>query len=619
MNPEIVAYIRANPHKFTCQEVADHFNVTVPRVSGLCTRNKIRNLINNGRISSGIGFRQQQEDSMEPKHVQRYRNFCKIWNDYRSYVAIYDLERALNLKDVWQLKRRYDKFRAGNPAFNLPELISRKAITGGFVPVPQSLLGELDRFRFTGDIKKGVVVTSAQFGAPLNPWFWKALNHYAKHRNFPLVVLPMKYGAVRTSKGKLTSTFPPELEGHVVLDDLTLHGKVTLNTVRMRPTLDRFLTDIICEMGGNTSQIFAAPKLELEFRPRIGKHYPKAVMTTGAVTHPNYSVDNLGQSDRTGELATKEHHFSAIVVEFDKDVFHFRQLLANKRGEFYDLGVFVNSQGVRKSEGEVEAIVYGDWHTGKTEPTVRKVSFEKGGITDTLKPKNVVLHDFFDGDSISHHGVHESTRSAYMGLLHWESLEAELDRSVAEMDWIHSKTDAKIHCIPSNHPEFVVEFINSLRWTKEKSNMYIGVTLFKMMVDDMRKREPLKVHSRATDPVALWFREKAPYAHIVERQETFVLPKGKNGILLSLHGDVGTRGAPTRGLKEFRKMNARVVLGHNHSGAIYGSIWRVGTSTYRMQFYVSNPATNWTNTHMVIYANGQRQLLNIIKGKWRGC
>lgn len=618
MNDQIAAYIVANSGKFTPTEVAHHFGATVDRVRSLSTRRGIKNHLKRG-IIPGREVPLQQELTMNvPKHVTRYREFSRVWNDYRSYPATYDMERALNVKDTRRLANTYKKFRDKNPQWNLPELIWRKSVTGGVIPVPQSLLAELDRFRFKGDIKKGVIVTSAQFGAPLNHWFWKSLNHYANHRGFPLVILPMKYGAVKTSKGKLTSTFPPELEGHVILDDLTLHGKLTLNTVRMRPTLDRFLTDIICEIGGHVSQIFAAPKLELEFRPRVGKHYPKAVMTTGAVTHPNYQIDNLGQSDRTGELATKEHHFAAIVVEFDKDVFHFRQLHANKKGEFYDMKVFVDSQGVRKAEGEIEAIVCGDHHTGKTEPTVRKVTFDKGGIVDTLKPKNVVLHDFFDGDSISHHGVHETTRSAYMGLLHWESLEAELDRSIEELNWIHSKTDAQIHLIPSNHPEFVVEFINSMRWAKEKSNMYIGVTLFKMMVDDMRKRQPLKVHSRATDPVALWFREKAPYAHIVERQETFILPKGKNGILLSLHGDVGTRGAPTRGLKEFRKMNTRVILGHNHSGAIYGSVWRVGTSTYRMQFYVSNPATNWTNTHCLIYKNGQRQLLNIIKGKWRG-
>ena len=65
-------------------------------------------------------------------------------------------------------------------------------------------------------------------------------------------------------------------------------------------------------------------------------------------------------------------------------------------------------------------------------------------------------------------------------------------------------------------------------------------------------------------------------------------------------------------------MNQRITLGHNHSSTIWGSIWRVGVSTPLMQPYVDNPVTNWTNTHQVIFANGQRQNINIINGKWHG-
>jgi hypothetical protein len=32
--------------------------------------------------------------------------------------------------------------------------------------------------------------------------------------------------------------------------------------------------------------------------------------------------------------------------------------------------------------------------------------------------------------------------------------------------------------------------------------------------------------------------------------------------------------------------------------------------------YTSGPS-GWLNTHCVIYPNGKRSLLNIIKGKWR--
>jgi len=93
------------------------------------------------------------------------------------------------------------------------------------------------------DAKKagGFVVTSAQFGAPLNRWCWKSLRQYSEDRGFPIAVLPIKYGALQTwqeedGEMKLASSFPDELKGHVLLEDALLcKGELQLNTVRMRP------------------------------------------------------------------------------------------------------------------------------------------------------------------------------------------------------------------------------------------------------------------------------------------------------------------------------------------------------------------------------------------------
>lgn len=563
---------------------------------------------------------------MANKLTEKFLRLAKVWNDVRTYPANYDIERALNLKmrTIRQHVEQYRDHIRDNPDCGLPELIHRDR-RGGHIAVPESVQKQLDEFRFDPDDlvgKAGIIVTAAQYGAPLNNWAWKALKRYAEYRNFPLAVLPIKYGPVKTvyqkeiGERRLASTFPDELKGHIVLDDLECaKGHLRLSTARLRPTLQRFLTDEICEIGGNRSVIFGAPKLELEHRPRIGRSYPKAIMTTGAVSHPNYQVDNIGQQDRTGLLASKNHCYAAIVVEFDKEGFHFRQLHMNKRGEFYDFTkegvIYTTPAKLEVVEEAVEALVLGDWHTGKTDKTVRKVTVNK--MLPFFKPKKLVLHDFFDGDSISHHGVHETSRSAYMGELQWNSLEQELDAAVNELRYIKSCTAAELVLVSSNHPEFVAEYVNSMRWTKEKANMKIGAKLFLMMVEDLERRKPAKVDSRATDPVILWFREKCPWATMVERKQSYQVA----GVLVSLHGDIGTRGANTRSLAEYRKMNTRAIFGHNHSATILGgNLWRVGVSTPRMQFYVQNPTTNWTNTHAIVYKNGQIQLVNIIKGKY---
>ena len=495
------------------------------------------------------------------------------------------------------------------------------------MPVPAYALRLLDEFKIDlEDVKKakGVVVTSAQFGANIHKGFWATLQTYAKYRDFPLVVMPIKYGPVSFRWGRYTSTFPDELKGHLIFEDLLLcHDQIQLNVTRMRPTLDRFLTPKVCEMGGNVSQIFAAPLLELEHTTRIGHKFPKACMTTGAVSIPNYTLDKLGQQDRTAEVAIDNHTFAAIVIEFDKDRFHFRQLVADKKGEFFDIDPVhggarhFTAKTHRHKPDAVDGVVLGDWHTSKTCPLVKQATFGPKSIVDLLKPKNVVLHDFVDGDSISKYEQHQATRRAWKALKCYDSLEREMEDCVRELKWMRDiAPGVKFHAVASNHPEFVTEYIDNMRWVKDDINLLFGSQMFNAVVEDLKSRDPEKVNAIGIDPVILYLRKHCPFVNVMERTDKLFLGKGE--ILCSMHGDIGMRGAPSRSTAEFRKMNQKIILGHNHSATILGPVWRVGTSTPRTQFYVTTPATQWTNTQCAIFENGQRMLLNILDTDWHG-
>ena len=220
------------------------------------------------------------------------------------------------------------------------------------------------------------MVTSAQFGATLHEAFWTSLRDYAEYRDFALVVMPIKYGPIYYAHGHITTTFPQTLRGHILFEDIILgkgKSRIQLNVTRMRPTLGRFLTDDIYRKGGTISQIFAAPALELEHRVRFDNdhpdaimEHPKAIMTTGAVSRPNYSVDKLGQQDRTAEIAIDQHSYSAIVVEFDRDICHFKQLVSDEKGHFYDIDPIQGGARLFTPEGhshrpdDVESLVTGD-------------------------------------------------------------------------------------------------------------------------------------------------------------------------------------------------------------------------------------------------------------------
>jgi hypothetical protein len=586
-----------------------------------------------------------KHDGKLQKAAQAWREFVKVYNDHRTCPLMHDLLRVLFPGDETKDKRRllnrkveaYRAFREEHPEFNLPELMLRKGKDGSLIGLPEGVVEQLAEFRI--DVKKasrakGLLVTSAQYGAVLNTQVFEALKRYADHLGYTLVVLPIKYGPIKTVYQKeldrrvLLSTFDEGLKGYMLFEDLSFAGgMLTLNVIRLRPTLQTFLTDPICERGGNASQIFAAPKLELAFRPRLRHDYPKAIMTTGAVTHPSYNVDNLGQQDRTGELARAEHTYSAIIVEFSSEkTFHFRQLLATTKGEFYDIdplhggAVKVTPKGIERRPDDVVAAVLGDWHVGKTHPDVRRLTFEE--MLPAMKPKHVVLHDLFDGNSISHWEERQASRRAYKGARQDDSIERELEAMVEELKWMRERMPgAKLHVVASNHNEFLRQCIEELRWSKDNANLAIGAKIFDAIQEDMKARG-LKAYELAPmDPVNWWIdNQRLPDVVTHSRRSKLILPEAQDAkkILCSLHGDIGSRGQKAGAMTAFRKWNHWIIIGHAHDAAILGPIWRVGTSSHLTDHYVNGPATNWTHTHALIYANGQRQLINIMNGAWHG-
>jgi hypothetical protein len=585
--------------------------------------------------------REKARKAAEKKALQGHRAFARVWNN-PNIVTTYDLKNALcrDHRAILRMAESYRQFRKEHPEQRLPELGWRRNRTsGGLIMLPESIMEELEPFRIDeNELRqaKGLVVTAAQFGAPLNAHHWKSLKQYAERKGYLLVVLPIKYGRIQVARDALTgdsyliNTFPDELIGHILFEDANLcDGELTLNVMRMRPTLMKHLTAHVKAVGGFATQVFGGPQLALDTLPRVGRKQPKFAMVTGAVTHPNYPNDMLGQQDRTGELAAEAHAYSAIVFEFTgRKTFHFRQLLADKRGHFYDIdpkrggAIYCTPQGIEHAPNGVCAVVLADWHTQYTDPTVREVTFEdRWGIVKRLRPDHVILHDLVNCSSVSHWAEKHTARRSWVAMNGFDDLNQEMNDVAAELRWMsRCAPNAKIWVVPSNHNEAVTRYIEEHRYVKDPKNLRIGLQMHLEMIEDLQLRQPAQVHARPTDPVIHWLRKACPFVNMLDRQEALILPEGlkEKGILLSLHGDRGLRGQHTRGSDEFRGMNMRVVLGHDHQAYIGGPIWRVGTSTPLSQHYVDNPATNWTNTHCIVYANGQRQLINIVNGQWHG-
>ena len=469
---------------------------------------------------------------------------------------------------------------------------------------------------------KGLVVTAAQYGSEVNLATLASLKAYAQSRGYLLVVMPIRYGKLHIYNKALDeweldtelSTILTEDPDILVLpvdrnhptENLFPFGKnLTLNAMRITPTRTQPLTALNATEG-TVSQIVASPKMHFAPVPISSERetMPKVHASTGSVTKPNYDEHTAGIK------AAEAHCYGGLVVERDvKDHFHIRQLLANSKGEFYDIdGTFYTPSKMTPrgcQESVVDALVLGDWHNTLTDPVARAAAFGKGGQIETLRPKYVIIHDFFDGWSISHH--HEKNavntlRKAENGtnLLSWELGAAE-----AELRWMTRQyPDVQFVIVPSNHNEHLDRYLQEERFKKEPHNARIGNQLLWMCVDNPNKSAlQLYLESRmGADELA-----KVTF---LQRYDDFIL----HGIDLSLHGDIGPKGA--RGsAKNIDRIGHRSIIGHSHCPCILDKAWQVGTNTYLRQEYNRGPS-DWMHTNAVVGKNGQRMLIHLIAGKW---
>ena len=322
---------------------------------------------------------------------------------------------------------------------------------------------------------------------------------------------------------------------------------------------------------------------------------PKVLMTTGAVTHPRY------KDDRIGRIANKDHIYGAIVVEIeDDDFYHYRQIQATQKGEFVDLGVRYHEKGV-VTTAKLEAIVFGDWHVGDTDERVRAANYE---MIQTLRPKRVLLHDFFNGHSVNHHvqnNIVELSREYDLGRL---SLEVELQQCAEELKSLSRAVgkNTEIVIVSSNHNEFLDRYLNEGRFVKDAINLEIACKIlprYKQEGNAFRAGLELVAGSLPQNLIFL------------DRDEDYKV----QGWQLGNHGDKGANGARSFSMDSKEFAYGKSITGHSHVPEIKRNTYVVGTSTKQRLNYNVGPS-GWMQTHALLWNTGKVQLVNVINGKW---
>jgi hypothetical protein len=433
---------------------------------------------------------------------------------------------------------------------------------------------------------KRFVITTAVAGAKVHKNALKSLKTYCKANKAALLVLP--------ANNELTDLDPSlvsDSDINIVFADYALNKSLHISTIKIDP-----VTGLARIGQRDGSFIFASPKQRLKFVPNSNMNLPHCLMTTGAITAPNYQGKKYSQQ-RTDFIANYDHVMGALIVEIQDSIhFHFRQVQFEKSGNFVDLGVYY--QGSSMSTLAPKAFVLGDFHSIDKDPVA--VAAMKD-VMKKLQPEILVLHDTFDGKSISHHDQHKKIYRTMLSEAGKLSLEKELKVMVEDLNSL-SPLVKQIVMVKSNHDEFLTRYLEDGRYQNEPHNYKMAAILTGEM---MKGNDPLVAGCEM-----LGLKEKSKFKWL-QRDDDFYVSR----IQLAAHGDRGGNGSKGT-LMAMENAYGLSVSGHSHTPEILRGAWQVGTTSKLNLDYTKGSPSSWFQTACLVYPNGSRQLISVVDGKW---
>lgn len=360
---------------------------------------------------------------------------------------------------------------------------------------------------------------------------------------------------------------------------------VVASDVKIQPTAETPLSGLN-SLTGLESCIFGHPRVHFDSLPVLDGYPNKVLMTTGSVTIPNYTDTKSGKK---GEF---HHSYGFVVVELDEDYFHLRQITASEDGSFYDLDVLVDNGDI--VEGQyAETMVFGDLHIGDHDENAVSLSLD---IARKLKVDHVILHDLFNGKSISPHDSKSPFELMMKERNGLDDLKAELQEVCS---FLEENADLDFIVVRSNHDIWLDRWLNDTDWRKS-NNKHFYLKLASAMSDDNDGKGALNLLIKESS---------INNAYCLGLDDSFSV----GGFELGIHGHQGSGGS--RGsMIQFKNLNTKTVTGHSHVPRRMNGALSVGTLT-KLRLSYNKGLSAWMQSNVIIHPNGKAQHLNIINNK----
>ena len=455
------------------------------------------------------------------------------------------------------------------------------------------------------------IFTSAQDDTEVHEGFLTNLRAYADHMECPIHCAGFTYNKrLFENHSVANGVYHPSVAKYMVHQQMDIGDNLVFcGNMNTLPTAVSPLSGFETYTRGKWG-IFPHAKVQLSSVPTM-KHAPaKQIMTTGAVTLPNYV------QKRAGIRAHFHHVIGAVLVEIDNQGRHFcRHLIAEDDGSFQDLTSYVKN-GVVVDGHTVEAINWGDIHFEDMDPQVAAGAFRvilddhdklpTASMLDVLRPKYQFFHDITDFKARNHHNMNDP-HHLFKTFARDESSVSMMFQEIGTFLDLTWRDFCQSVVVESNHDKAALRWLKEADWKRDPTNakFYLAANLAALTA--IENHESFSVLEWAVrglvDPDALFLRE----------DDSFTICDGE--IECGMHGHLGANGAKGTP-RQFTKMGPKANTGHTHSPSIIDGIYTAGTSS-KLDMGYNKGLSSWSHSHIVTYPNGKRTIVTMQDGQFR--
>lgn len=489
--------------------------------------------------------------------------------------------------------------------------IGKKPLAGG----RQRAANKKETLPGTGTVKR-YILTAAQNNTHVHDAFWNNVLAMAKHYDAQIMVgtfsynqnnfgrLAVKNGTKKPYEHELW--YDPAFTPYISDKRVQLApGLVWCGNMNILPTEDNPISGLET-YAGSDSVVFPHTKIEMRSIATTPDLPVKMIYTTGAITLMNYLQKKLGIK------AEHHHRYAFLLVEVDSDGnWWARQVAARKNGRtIQDLKVLVED-GVVTTDAKVEAITWGDLHSTMADPQVLTSSED---MLDTLTPKYQFLHDIMEGASVNPHvrkykAIHEKFTTWLRGL---HRVEEELRQSRLVIERFLRPGVTTVVPDANHDRNWLKRWLSEYDYRVDPANTEIFLRLQTFMFSELRAKKLAKNVNLVKFAMETEAGMKPGAIKFLLPDESFSVGEVECG----MHGHLGPNGA-FGSPSNLAKIGKKATTAHTHSCGIYHGLYVAGTSTKLTPDwdYTIGP-TSWSQSHVILYPNGQRTIVTVKNGKW---